>query len=365
MKAVAYKKVVIKVGTNVLTRGDGMPDLAVIEHIAGQVAEMKRSGTHVILVSSGAVGAGRSLMPGLDDLSRVVRRQVLASLGQVKLMQIYDSFFGPKGFFCAQVLATKEDFRDRQHYINMKSCFLALQRDNIVPIVNENDVIAIDELMFTDNDELAGLVAAMTGADALLILTNVDGIYDGHPDSPDSRLLAEIDPDDKAVAARILPVKSSFGRGGMQTKLRIARKTAGVGIETFILNGKKKDIITTVLTGGKAGTRIIPKAQLSNIKKWIVFNDIAYKGQVVVNDGAVSALLSEQAVTSLLPVGIIRIEGSFMKGDLIQICNQGGDLIGLGIARYDAENARRWIGETGRKPLVHYDYLFIEKSIKE
>ena len=152
-----------------------MPDLAVIEHIAGQVAEMKRSGTHVILVSSGAVGAGRSLMPGLDDLSRVVRRQVLASLGQVKLMQIYDSFFGPKGFFCAQVLATKEDFRDRQHYINMKSCFLALQRDNIVPIVNENDVIAIDELMFTDNDELAGLVAAMTGADAVV---NCVGTFD-------------------------------------------------------------------------------------------------------------------------------------------------------------------------------------------
>ncbi|MCL4154138.1 UNVERIFIED_CONTAM: hypothetical protein GTU68_005369, partial [Idotea baltica] len=168
-----YKRLVVKVGTNVLARPDGLLDITSISQLVDQIADLKTRGVDVILVSSGAVGAGRSMMDIPEGLNKVVRRQVLSSIGQVRLMEIYRQLFSNHQLFCAQVLATKEDFRDRQHYINMQNCFLALLRDRVVPVVNENDVVAITELMFTDNDELAGLVAAMTNADGLVILSSV------------------------------------------------------------------------------------------------------------------------------------------------------------------------------------------------
>ncbi len=356
-----YQKIVVKVGTNVLTREDGYPDLSAISRLVDQIAAVKKQGTHVILVSSGAVGAGRTLRPDLKDLGRVTRRQVLSAMGQIKLMQIYDSFFSNYRLFCAQVLTTKEDFRDRQHYINMKNCFQALQREDIVPVVNENDVISIDELMFTDNDELAGLVAAMTGADALFILTNVDGIYSGPPSDPASFIIPEIDPDDEKAGQNIQPVKSSFGRGGMQTKLRMARKAAKAGITTYIANGKKSGVLTQLLEGARVGTKITGRKSLSGIKTWMIFNEGGHKGKVVVNAGAEGALCAEKTISSLLPVGIVRIEGEFEKGDLVQIYNEAGSLLGMGLTQYDAQTAARYAGQVNKKPLIHYDYLIIEK----
>ncbi|HHH49809.1 MAG TPA: glutamate 5-kinase [Saprospiraceae bacterium] len=354
-----FKKIVVKLGTNVLTKGNGLLDITNISHLVDQLAELKQKGIEVILISSGAVGAGRSMMEVSSDLSKIVRRQVFSAIGQIKLVNTYSMLFANHDIFCAQVLATKEDFRDRMHYLNMKNCFLALLRDKVIPIVNENDVVAVSELMFTDNDELAGLIASMINADALIILSSVDGVLDGSPDDPNSKVIAEIDPLDKKMMQLVFPTKSSFGRGGMSTKMRIARKAAKVGITTFIANGKRANILLNILNGNYTGTKFKATNSISNLKKWIAYNELEKKGLVQINKGAAEALCSTSKVSSLLPVGIIHLEGDFSKGDIVQIINEQKEQLGLGIAQYGIEKAKEWMGLKNKKPLIHYDYLFI------
>lgn len=354
-----YKRLVVKVGTNVLARPDGLLDITSISQLVDQIADLKTKGVDVILVSSGAVGAGRSMMEVPEGLNKVVRRQVLSSIGQVRLMEIYRQLFSNHQLFCAQVLATKEDFRDRQHYINMQNCFLALLRDRVVPVVNENDVVAITELMFTDNDELAGLVAAMTNADGLVILSSVKGVFDGPPEDPKSNVIKSIDPHEKKWQRVIQPSRSSFGRGGMHTKFRIAQKAAKVGIPTFIGDGREPGVLLSLLEDRFTGTHFTAQTGLSNVKKWIAYNELPQKGAVHINKGAEKVLRSTEKVSSLLPVGIIRIEGEFEKGDLLRILNEEGEAIGMGIAQYGATTAQQYVGQQGKKALVHYDYLVI------
>jgi len=355
-----YKKIVVKVGTNVLTRSDGFLDTTTISHLVDQMAQLKKQGVSIILVSSGAVGAGKSALQLSEDTNKIVQRQVYSSIGQVRLMTTYTNLFGNYQIHCGQVLATKEDFRDRTHYLNMKNCFQALLRDQVIPIVNENDVISVNELMFTDNDELAGLIASMINADALIILSTVDGILDGHPDLPDSKTISVIDPDDKSIQKVILPSKSSFGRGGMATKFNMSKKVSKLGITTFIANGKRSNIILDINKGDFIGTKILPKGNASNIKKWMAFNEVKEKGLVFINEGAVDALRSTDRITSLLPIGIIKIEGEFKKGDIVRILDEQGNSLGMGIAQYGLEKAQENVGKKGKKPLVHYDYLVME-----
>ncbi len=356
----SYKKVVVKLGTNVLTRENGALDITSISHIVDQIVELKQRGIEVILVSSGAVGAGRSAIQLSKSLNKIVQRQVYSAIGQIHLLNLYNNLFGNHQIFCAQVLATKEDFRDRTHYLNMKNCFQALLRDNVIPIVNENDVISVNELMFTDNDELAGLIASLMNADALLILSTVDGILDGHPDQPASKTITEIDPDDKAIQEFIMPSKSSFGRGGMHTKFNISKKVSKLGITTFIANGKRPNIILDIIKDDFVGTKILPKKVASNIKKWMAFNELAEKALVYINGGAATVLCSTEKVSSLLPVGIIKIEGTFKKGDIVKIVDESGESIGMGVAQYGVDKALEYLGKNGKKALVHYDYLLIE-----
>ncbi len=357
------KRIVVKIGTNVLSQPDGLLDITTISHLVDQVAVLKQQNIEVLLVSSGAVGAARSVFPIATNWSKVVRRQVLSAVGQVRLMQWYMQLFANHHLFCAQVLATKEDFRDRQHYVNMQNCLLALLRDNIVPVINENDVVSVSELMFTDNDELAGLVAAMTNADTLIILSTVDGLFNGDPNDTDSQLITEIDANDETLKQFILPSKSSFGRGGMHTKFRVAQKAANVGVKTIIANGKRNHILLDIANNNYVGTTFKSQSPVSNLKKWMLYTEVGHQGTVIVNDGAVAALRSKKQVSSLLPVGIISIEGQFEKGDIIKIQNQQGEFIGVGIAQYDAQEATYYLGQKGKKPLVHYDYLYIEEGI--
>lgn len=356
----AIAKIVVKVGTNVIARKDGLLNITNISHLVDQIAALKREGHAVILVSSGAVGAGRSMITVPEDLSKVVRRQVLSAIGQVRLMELYRQLFANHHLFCAQVLATKDDFKGRQHYINMKNCFQALLRDQVVPVVNENDVVSVSELMFTDNDELAGLVAAMINADKLIILSSVDGVLDGSPDHPESRVVSEIHPDDKQILQLISPSKSSFGRGGMMTKLRIAQKAAKVGIDTYIANGNRPNVLLDVVAGRGLFTRFAATEKISDFKKWMAYNFEENKGAVTINEGAEQALRS--SISSLLPVGILEVSGDFEKGDIIRILNAQGQAIGQGIAQYQAATARQYAGLKNQKPLIHYDYLLMEKA---
>lgn len=354
------KKIVVKVGTNVLTQPDGLIDAQAIELLVEQIAAAKNKGFAVILVSSGAVGAGRSILKVTEELSKVERRQVFAAVGQVYLMELYRKYFAQHGLFCAQVLATKEDFRDRAHYLNMRNCFQALLRDNIVPVVNENDVVSVTELMFTDNDELAALVAAMIGADTLLILSSVDGVLDGPPSNPGSKVISEVRPGDQQALSFVSDARSSFGRGGMQTKFRMAQRAAQVGINTYIANGKHPGAILDILEGRPLGTHFVALNRPSRRKTWLAYQSTGDKAVVYINEGAISALKTTGKATSLLPVGIIRIEGEFQRGDLLRIAGADGKSIGLGIAQYGSATARQHIGNQGKKPLVHYDYLYVE-----
>ncbi|NJB84406.1 glutamate 5-kinase [Lewinella marina] len=249
-----YKRLVIKVGTNVLTRADGRLDVTSISGLVDQIAALKQRGVELVLVSSGAVGAGRELLPERPDDGAVAQRQMYSAIGQVRLMELYRQLFAGHRLLCAQVLATKGDFRDDLHYDNMLNCFRALLVDEIVPVVNENDVVAVTELMFTDNDELAGLVARMLKADALVILSSVEGLYDGPPDGADSRLISFVDPADRDSDRVVQARKSSGGRGGMATKLRIARETAAAGIPVLIGNGRRPGILHQLVKGGWPGT---------------------------------------------------------------------------------------------------------------
>ena len=248
------RSLVIKVGTNVLTRPDGRLDVTNISSLVDQIAALKAAGISLVLVSSGAVGAGRELLATEEGFGEVARRQVLSALGQPRLMELYRQLFGGHGLHCAQVLATKGDFRDDRHYDNMLNCFTALLHDQIVPVVNENDVVSVTELMFTDNDELAGLVARMLKVDGLVILSSVDGLYDGPPEEAGSRLIPEVAADDESVLGYVQEAKTSFGRGGMGTKLRIAGETARAGIPTYLGNGRRGGVLLEVLAGGWSGT---------------------------------------------------------------------------------------------------------------
>ncbi len=349
--------IVVKIGTNVLSLENGLLDLATLGHLCTQIADIKQLGHQVIVVTSGAVGAGRKLFPNLNDKNKVEQRQVLAAVGQIRLMNTYMQMFEQYGLHVAQILATKEDFRDRHHYLNMRNCFTALLHDNIIPIVNENDVIAVTELMFTDNDELAGLVAAMTNANMLIILSNIEGVYNGNPNESDSYLLHEIEANDKQVLSVAAPVKSSFGRGGMTTKLRIAQKAAQVGIETYIANGKKQNVLKQILSEEKIGTHFIAEKNLSNLKKWLVYNQLGKKSVIFVNSGAETALKNQNS--SLLPIGVTKIEGDFSKGDLVNIFNEKQEQIGVGMAQYNSAVLERSMGKANKKEVIHCDYLVI------
>ncbi len=356
----AKPMIVVKIGSNVLTALDGSLDRAAMEAIVMQIVELKVQQVPVIVVSSGAVASGRQLLqPASKTVSRVERRQFWAALGQPALIHAYSGFFSQYGIHVAQILATKEDFRDRRHYLHMRNCFRALLDEYVVPIVNENDVIAIDELMFTDNDELASLVASMVGAGALYILTNVDGIYTGEPGQPGSELVKSIAPDDDVAVHFRANKASSFGRGGILTKYKMSRKLAATGIDVYIANGKKPDTITAIFRGENPGTHICRTHQISSVKKWLAYQEHAVPGYVVINEGAARALCSSDRAASLLPIGILSVHGQFEKGDIVQIRDDKGRPIGLGKSSYNGQTLQKYLGLASQKAFIHYDYLVI------
>ena len=352
-----YKKIVVKIGSNVITQENGLPDESRIQHLVNQLAEIKKQGIEVILVSSGAVASGRSLIKVSEKQDAVTTRQLLAAIGQVKLINTYANFFDVHKIKCAQVLVTKEDFRDRAHYLNMKNCMQILLQNEVIPVVNENDVVSVTELMFTDNDELAGLISSMLNADALVILSNVNGIYNGDPKVAGSAVIEEISGSALNLASFIQTGKSQFGRGGMITKSTMAQKVAKLGITVHIANGTTDDVLTSLLKNELVHTRFAPEKSKSGKKKWIAHSETSATGVVKLNDGAKSVLTSGKA-TSLLPVGIVEIQSDFLKGDIIKIIDENNQLIGLGIAEYGSEKARERIGQKKQKALVHYDYFY-------
>jgi glutamate 5-kinase len=353
-----YRRIVVKIGSNVLTQPNGLPDQHRIAQLVEQIVEIKKRGIDVILVSSGAVAAGRSLITVSDKYDAIAARQLLASVGQVKLINNYAQLFERHNVLCSQVLVTTEDFKGRQHYLNMKNCLEILLQHQVIPIVNENDVVSVTELMFTDNDELAGLIASMLNAQAMIILTNVDGIYTGNPNDVGSELIEEVSDAGVDFASFVTSGKSQFGRGGMITKSHMAQKTAKLGIAVHIANGTRENILIDVLNNTAAHTRFNPDKTASGKKKWLAHSEKSATGIVQINDGARVALTSNKA-TSLLPVGVVDVLADFKKGEIIKLIDEQEKVIALGIAEYGADKAKESIGQKNQKPLVHYDYLYL------
>lgn len=354
--------IVIKVGTQAILAGDGAPLGQVLDNLTAQIAALIKGGQQVALVSSGAVGSGRHAARQLlqrEYGKTTGEKQLLAALGQHELMHTYSRLFAPHGIAVAQLLLTKQDFHTRQHYLNIARLLREVTaQKNILPIINENDSVSIEELMFTDNDELSGLIAAQMNADKLIILTSVDGVYSGHPDDPASKKIDVIDPR-KDAWPEAHTSKTAQGRGGMATKLGTARRMSDLGITTHIASLKTDKVITRIAAGDTPGTTILPRARKSSLKKWMAFTAGAKGGQITVNAKLNDLLQSGTRAMSLLPVGIERVSGEFMKGDLIDILAPDGEKIGIGIARYGADRLREYIGQKGKPEIVHYDHLHI------
>ena len=328
------QRIVIKIGSNVLTRPDGTLDVTRISSLVDQVQAIRADGAQVLLVSSGAVACGRSRLGrggAALKLDPVEQRQLYSAVGQVQLIGLYSRLFQDWGTTIGQ---------------------------DVVPIINENDTVSVTELMFTDNDELSGLVASMMDADTLMILSNVDGIYDGPPSDPASKVIAKVLPGED-ISGGIGAQKSGFGRGGMRSKYAIATHAAEEGIRVLIANGKREGIVRDLYFSvpGTVCTEFVPVAgAVSSVKKWIAHSSGFAKGTVTVNAAAREALCGEQAV-SLLPVGVVAVEGDFEEGDIIGILDPSGAQFAVGRSAYSAAQAREVIGQHDCRPLVHYDYL--------
>lgn len=353
------KKILVKIGSNVLTLDSGLPDKNRIAHIVKQIAELKEAGYQVILVSSGAVAAGRTIVNFSNtNMDKISRRQVLASIGQIELMKIYSNEFQKYKLVCSQVLVSKESFRTRQHYLNIKNCLESLLSNNITPIINENDVVSITELMFTDNDELSGLVASMISVESLFLLSNVDGIFTAHPDEPGAELIKEYIDEAVDLEDAVSDTKSEFGRGGMFTKANTAKKIAGLGIDVYIGNGMTDNVISALMHKETGTFFKAENSTITPVKKWVAQAGDFSDARIIINEGAKEALLSSTA-SSLLPIGVVEIEGSFSNGDVVNIVDEDYNSIALGKVAYDSDEAKTYIGKKDLSALIHYNYLVL------
>jgi len=356
-----YKKIAVKIGSNVLTRADGTLDITRMSALVDQISQLHKKGVEIVMVSSGAVASGRSVMGISKKLDIVDQRQLFSAVGQAKLINHYYELFREHGIVVGQVLTTKENFSSRRLYLNQRNCMRVMLENNVIPIVNENDAVSVSELMFTDNDELSGLIASMMDMQALIILSNIDGIYNGSPSDPASKVILRIEKG-QDISDYIQSSKSTFGRGGMLTKTTIARKIADQGIEVIIANGRRENMLLQLLDKKTdvISTHFVASAsEVSSVKKWIAHSEGFAKGEIHVNDNAARALSGETAV-SLLPVGATKIVGDFEKDDIVKIIDQQGILLGVGKVQYESGKAREILGKKNQKPLVHCDYLYLE-----
>lgn len=337
-----FRRPVIKLGTSTLTGGSDQLSLARLADFVEQVAALHAAGLQPIVVSSGAVAVGRQRLLFPEAQKDVSLKQVLAAVGQSRLMHLYDQAFEFHGITCAQVLLTREDLAARQRYLNARSTLLSLCDRRVVPIVNENDVVAADEIKVGDNDRLSALVATLVEADLLILVTDIPGLYDADPAvHPDARLVPEVEVITEEVESWAGESASALGTGGMATKIEAARLATAAGTEVRIVDGREPRVLLRLLDGESLGTRFMARAdRVEGRKRWIL-SGLHHPGRLIVDDGAARAVLERGA--SLLPAGIIGVEGEFDPGDTVEIV-AGGRKIAAGIANYPAGDVRAIMG---------------------
>jgi glutamate 5-kinase len=340
------KKIVVKIGTGVLTTDDGCLDKNQIKQLAGQVVELKKMGYGVVVVSSGAIGSGMGELGIEKRPATLPELQAVASIGQSKLISMYDECFKLHGFHAAQILLTREDFENRQRYLNACNTIHTLFQLNAIPVVNENDTISVDEIAFGDNDALSAFVTNLLNAELLIILSSVDGLYDRCPTAKSKatviQIVEHVSDDIKNLAFN---TKTLMGVGGMQTKLDAASVVTKAGEAVVIANGRTDNVLKRVMQGENLGTLFLPnKEKLTSRKRWIGYT-MKSRGTIYVDVGAICAL-SEKG-KSLLASGIVSVEGDFNKGDIISISSKEDKVIfAKGLTNYSSEEIEKIKGRS-------------------
>jgi len=347
-------RIVVKVGTGVLTDTQKQPDLAQMEQLVAQLAALRKASRQVILVTSGAVGAGMGALGFESRPTNLSEKQACAAVGQSRLMATYDKLFAKHGLVVAQVLLTHADLEHHERHLNARNTLITLLEHGVVPIINENDAVSFTEIKFGDNDKLSALVASLLPADLLVILTTVDGVIE-HFGEANARVLPTIEDITASVERLAGGTDSDTAVGGMKSKVDAAKIVVRSGIPLVIASGRKHDTLARVLAGEEEGTLFQPKpGKLPSRKRWIGFYHHA-KGTLFVDDGAKKAL--RELGKSLLPPGVSRCEGEFAAGDVVRICDTDGTEFARGLAKFSANEIAA--GKLSRVELVHRDDMVI------
>jgi len=330
-----YKRILVKVGTAVITSKDNRLDKKKIKHIISQIAKILDREIEVIIVTSGAIGAGMSVLKKSAKPQSLPELQACAAIGQSQLMKMYEGFFKEKGYVTAQILLTQEDLVDRKRYLNAKNTLFTLLEEGVVPVINENDTVSTDEIRFGDNDRLSSLVASLTKIDLLVILTNVEGLceYD-HRGKKKIRCLGMVEKVTRDIENLALRQKSRSGMGGMVSKLQAIKIATSSGIQCIMADGNRKDILLKIIEGERVGTLFLACRNIINAKKhWIAFTS-KLQGSIKVDNGAKDALVDRQK--SLLSSGVIQEIGKFDIGDVISIVDEKNEEFARGLTNYSS-----------------------------
>lgn len=345
------KRIVVKIGSNVISGKQGKIDRRLLRALIGELAARKKRGYEIMIITSGAVSSGREVLK-FSDKDKVLERQVFASLGQARLVEFYSSLFQKQGIKVAQLLLTREDFLEQRHFTNFQQAAKKLLSLGVIPIINENDAIAVADKAFLNNDQLAALSAVAVSADRLIILSNIDGLYTADPTKDKSaELIGEVTDAGKDLEKYCFKKKSTFGLGGMLEKVRAAGLAANNGIKVVIVNGLAKNPIANALEGKVRGTVFVPKAKkIRDRQKWLLVG-ASSRGKIMIDRGAAEALRHGK---SLLAVGIEEVYGDFGKRDIVEVVDGQGETIATGISAYDCRELAQAIAykKSGKNSLI-------------
>ena len=333
------RKIIIKVGSAVLTGADGL-DLKIINSLVREMSELIHKGYSVVLVSSGAIVSGKHRLNITGKLKSIPQKQAAAAIGQGRLMRVYSKSFEKQGLYVAQILLTLSDLSDRQRYLNIRNTLSTLMEWGVTPIINENDSVAVDEIKFGDNDNLAAMIANIVEADLFINLTSTEGLFDCNPaQSKKAKLIELVYEITDQIEAASTEDTSTGGTGGMKSKVLAAKKVTAMGIPCVIAPGKKKKVLADIIAGKEIGTLFLPMADRLNSKKyWIAFT-LQPSGKLVIDDGAKKALLEKGK--SLLPSGIVDVEGDFDLGDPVSCVDREGITVAKGLVNYNSAEIRK------------------------
>ena len=367
------KKMLIKIGSAVLTGDNGL-DLHIIEQLVEEMVELKKRGYHIVIVTSGAIASGKHRMGLTGPLKSMPQKQAAAAIGQGRLMRVYSNAFGKYGIYVAQILLTMSDLTDRKRFLNIRNTLTTLMDWGVIPIINENDTVSVDEIKFGDNDHLAAMMANITETHLLINLTNTEGLYDHNPNrSKKAKVIPLVREISEVIEQAATDETSDVGSGGMRSKVMAAKKVTAFGIPYIIAPGKEPGILRDLFAGKERGTLFLPmKDHLNSRKYWIAFT-LRSRGKLTLDDGAKKALIEEGK--SLLPSGIIAVEGDFHVGDPILCLDTAGKVLAKGLTNYGAEEIGKIMGLKTSKiqqvlgykdydEVIHRDNMAVDKELQ-